>query len=199
MVRRLGQSTSKTAALVGCSRSAVVSIYQKIVQGRSSGETATGSWVAKAHWCTWGAKAGLCGLIQQTSHCSSNCWVGWCWTWKKVVRIHHAGGCIAADQSGCPCWALSTAKSTDNRHMSVRTGPRSNGRRWLGVMNHVSFNIRSMAWCKCVAYLGNTWHQDALWEEGKPAEAVICFGQCSAGKPWSCHPCGCYFDMYHLP
>ncbi|ROL53338.1 hypothetical protein DPX16_20448 [Anabarilius grahami] len=22
----------------------------------------------------------------------------------------------------------------------------------------------------CVAYLGNTWHQDALWEEGKPAE-----------------------------
>ncbi|ROL43208.1 hypothetical protein DPX16_17029 [Anabarilius grahami] len=29
MARRLGQSVSKTAALVGCSRSAVVSIYQK--------------------------------------------------------------------------------------------------------------------------------------------------------------------------
>ncbi|ROL48604.1 hypothetical protein DPX16_12220 [Anabarilius grahami] len=29
MVRRLGQSISKTAAFVGCSRSAVVSIYQK--------------------------------------------------------------------------------------------------------------------------------------------------------------------------
>ncbi|ROL49674.1 hypothetical protein DPX16_16000 [Anabarilius grahami] len=29
MARRLGQSISKTAALVGCSRSAVVSIYQK--------------------------------------------------------------------------------------------------------------------------------------------------------------------------
>ncbi|ROL50049.1 Transposable element Tc1 transposase [Anabarilius grahami] len=30
MARRLGQSISKTAALVGCSRSAVVSIYQKL-------------------------------------------------------------------------------------------------------------------------------------------------------------------------
>ena len=29
MARRLGHSTSKTAALVGCSRSAVVRIYQK--------------------------------------------------------------------------------------------------------------------------------------------------------------------------
>ena len=29
MARRLGQSISKTAALVGCSRSAVVRIYQK--------------------------------------------------------------------------------------------------------------------------------------------------------------------------
>ncbi|ROL46548.1 hypothetical protein DPX16_21732 [Anabarilius grahami] len=29
MARRLGQSISKTSALVGCSRSAVVSIYQK--------------------------------------------------------------------------------------------------------------------------------------------------------------------------
>lgn len=29
MARRLGQSVSKTASLVGCSRSAVISIYQK--------------------------------------------------------------------------------------------------------------------------------------------------------------------------
>ncbi|KAK3559853.1 hypothetical protein QTP86_021422 [Hemibagrus guttatus] len=37
-----------------------------------------------------------------------------------------------------------------------------------------------MAGCVCVSYLGSTWHQDALWEEGEPAEAVSCFGQCSA-------------------
>ncbi len=66
-----GQSISKTAALVGCSWSAVVSIYQKwskegtVVKRRQS-------WVAKAHWCTWGAKAGPCGPIQQTSYSSSN-------------------------------------------------------------------------------------------------------------------------------
>ena len=28
------------------------------------------------------------------------------------------------------------------------------------------------------------WYQHALWEEGKPVEAVWCFGQCAAGKPW---------------
>ena len=27
----------------------------------------------------------------------------------------------------------------------------------------------------CVAYLGKTWHQDALWEEAKPAGAVFCW------------------------
>ncbi|KAK3566007.1 hypothetical protein QTP86_024194 [Hemibagrus guttatus] len=51
----------------------------------------------------------------------------------------------------------------------------------------------------CMAYLGNTWHQDALWEEDKLAEAVSCFGQCSnvLGNLGSYHPCGCYFDTYH--
>ncbi|KAK3512464.1 hypothetical protein QTP70_012995 [Hemibagrus guttatus] len=42
MARPLDQSISKTAALVACSRSAVV-------QGKNSGEPATGSWAAKAH------------------------------------------------------------------------------------------------------------------------------------------------------
>ncbi|KAK3555028.1 hypothetical protein QTP86_005693 [Hemibagrus guttatus] len=64
-----------------------------------------------------------------------------------------------------------------------QTGPRNNGRRWSGLMNHVFFYITWMAECVCVSYLGNTWHQDALWEEGGLAEAVSCFGQCSAGKP----------------
>ena len=72
----------------------------------------------------------------------------------------------------------------NNGHVSIRTGPRRNGRRWLGLMNHVFFNITWMAGCRCIAYLANTWHQDAPWEEGNPAEAVRCLGQCSAGKPW---------------
>lgn len=29
---------------------------------------------AKAHWCMWGAKSGLCFLNQQMSYRSSNCW-----------------------------------------------------------------------------------------------------------------------------
>ena len=39
-------------------------------------------------------------------------------------------------------------------------------------MNHVFFYITWMAECVCVTYLENTWHQDALWEEDKLAEAV---------------------------
>lgn len=35
-----------------------------------------------------------------------------------------------------------------------------------------------------VTFSGKTWHQDALWEEDKMAEAVWCFGHCFAGKLW---------------
>lgn len=41
----------------------------KAVQGRNIGEPVTGSWAPKAHWRTWAAKSGPCGLIQQTSYC----------------------------------------------------------------------------------------------------------------------------------
>lgn len=44
---------------------------------------------------------------------------------------------------------------------------------------------------------GNMWHQDSLWEECKPAEAVWCFDL--LGHRGSRHPCGCYCDTYHLP
>ena len=43
MARRLGQSISKTAALVGCSRSAVVRTYQKWSKEGKTSEPATGS------------------------------------------------------------------------------------------------------------------------------------------------------------
>ncbi len=46
-------------------------------------------------------------------------------------------------------------------HVSIRTGPRSNRRRWPGLMNHVFFYITWMA--GCISYLGNKWHQDAQW------------------------------------
>ena len=40
----------------------------KAVQGGNSGEPATGSWVVKAHWCTWGVKPGRCGPIDHISY-----------------------------------------------------------------------------------------------------------------------------------
>ena len=70
---------------------------------------------------------------------------------------------------------------TNNGHVSIRNGPQSNGRRWPDMKNHVHFYIMWMAWCVCITYLGNTWHQDSLLDEGNPADAVWCFGQFSAG------------------
>ncbi|KAK3573842.1 hypothetical protein QTP86_032881 [Hemibagrus guttatus] len=52
MARRLDQSISKTAGLVGCSQSAVVRIYQK--------------WSKEGTVVTWGAKSDTCDPIQQT-------------------------------------------------------------------------------------------------------------------------------------
>jgi len=49
MARRLGQSISKTAALVGVFPVCSGQFLSKVVQGRNSGEPATGSWAAKAH------------------------------------------------------------------------------------------------------------------------------------------------------
>lgn len=57
--------TSPELQLVGCSWSSVVSTYQKWFK--------EWIWEAEAHWSLWGAKGGLCGLIQQTSYFSLNC------------------------------------------------------------------------------------------------------------------------------
>ncbi|KAK3543232.1 hypothetical protein QTP70_014109 [Hemibagrus guttatus] len=52
----------------------------------------------------------------------------------------------------------------------------------------------------CIAYLGNTWQQDLLWEEGNACNyGHACSGNVLLGNLGSCHPCGCYFDTYHLP
>ena len=107
--------------------------------------------------------------------------------------------CIATDQSGCPCWPLYTAESANNGHVSIRTGPRSNGRRWPCLMNHVFFYITWMAGA-CVSLTWGT--RGTRIHYGKKASR---WRQCDGlgsvllGNLWSCHSCGWYFDMYHLP
>ena len=117
----------------------------KVVQGRTSGKLVTGSRAAKAQWCTWGAKAGLCGpndellllkmlkklMLVLIERCQNTQGITVCCIW----------GCIATDQSGCPCWPLSPTESINNGYMSIRTGPHGNRSRWPGLMNHVFFYI----------------------------------------------------------
>ena len=129
IARWLGQSISKTAALVGCPRSAVVSIYQMCTK-----EGIVMNW-QQGH-----------GLLMHTGS------KGW------PVLSDCLWGYIAADQSGFPCWPVSTTKIANNRHMSIITGPQSSGRSWPGLMNHVFFYIMWMAGCLCITHLGNTWH-----------------------------------------
>ncbi len=136
------------------------SVSISIVQGRNSGEPATGSWVAKAHWCMWGVKAGPCGPIQQTTvlklkllkevmlvlveRCQDTQYTAVCCVW----------GCIAADQSGCPCWPLSTDK-----HMApgCTMGRRQGGMLWatfcwetLGLFIHVDVTLRHNTYKYCL-------------------------------------------------
>lgn len=114
MARRLGKSFSKTAALMGFSWNAVVSIYQKCSK-----------------------KVTVVNKRQSDA--------GGEWRLARVVR------------------PLSTAKSTNYGHVSSRTGPWSNGRRWSGLMNPIFFHITWMASCAWVAYLYTlSWKQYSL-------------------------------------
>ena len=154
MTRRPGQSIFRTAALVGCSWSAVVSIYQK-----SSKEETVVSWrqvhgqgslmhVGSEGWPEWSDPTDellLLKLLKKLmlvliEKCQNTQCITICCVWD----------CIAANQSGCPYWPLSTAESGKNGHVSIRTEPQPNGRRWPGLMNQVFFYITWMAGCVCV-------------------------------------------------
>lgn len=84
--------------------------------------------------------------------------------------------------------------------MGIRTGPLSNGRMWPGPINHVFFLLLTHVDGRMrVAYLGNRWHQDAVWKVCKLAKAVWCFGQYSVGKPWVLTFVWMLLDTHHLP
>ncbi len=108
----------------------------------------------------------------------------------QCIAFCYVWGCTAVDQSGCPCWPLSTVESANNGCVSIRAGPQSNGIRWPGLINHVFFYITWMA--MCVSYLGKTWHQDALVKKASGQRQCDALGIVLLGNLGSCHPCGCF-------
>ena len=105
----------------------------------------------------------------------------------QCIAVCCVWGCIATDQSGCQCWPLTSVPCEEEPTMGT----------WASELDHrameegglvwwMTFSFTSCGWPGVCASLtfGNTWHHDALWEEGKLVEAVWCFGQCSAEKPW---------------
>ena len=63
-------------------------------------------------------------------------------------------------------------------------------------MNHLSFYTMWMAGCMRVANLGNT-SQGCIMGRSRLRQCDA-LGSVLLGNLGSCHPCGCYFDMYHL-
>ncbi len=108
--------------------------------------------IQTTHWCTWGEKSRLSVPITQESYFSSD------YRKKLMLAIIEScqntqcitiWGCVAIDQSECPGWPLSTTKSIYNGHESVRTGPRSNGRRLPVLVNHLLDQLDG----RCVCHL----------------------------------------------
>lgn len=65
------QTTAKYTTHMSEYKISIISVYRgqylsKVIQGRSGGEPATGSWAAKVHWCMWGAKV----LLHGSNYCS---------------------------------------------------------------------------------------------------------------------------------
>lgn len=97
---------------------------------------------------------------------------------------------LCRDRLECPRWPVSTAKST-LWHVSLRTGPWSNARRRLGLMNRAFLRT---AECVCVTY--STWERHGVrMHYGK---AVWHSGQCSAGKHLVLAFMWCHFETSHL-
>lgn len=124
-----------------------------------------------------GSEGWPCGLIQYNNYCSSNCW-------KQMLALtERCQGCCewgCVDWSGRPCWPVSTTKSACNGHMSIRTGPQSDGGRWSGLM--ISF----ISWLDVCASL--TWGRDGSWMHyGKKVSwqwQCDALGNVLLGTPW---------------
>ena len=146
----------------------------------------------------WGVKAGLCGPIQHTSYCSSNCKKRLCWFLQKGVNTHSASQFleygVASPQTSqgahfCPLPKVPT--------VSIRTGPLRNWRRWLG---RVTFSFTSHGWPG--AYVSLTWrtHGTRMHYGEKASRWRQCdaLGNVLLGNLGSCYSCGCYFFTCHL-
>ncbi|KAK3533885.1 hypothetical protein QTP70_033007 [Hemibagrus guttatus] len=175
MARPLDQNISKTAALVRCSRSAVVSIYQKcpkegtVVNRRQGhgrprlidahGERRLARVVRSNRRATVAQTAEGAGSDRKRSEYTVHGWPVWsratvaqiaeevnAGSDRKVSEytVHHnllRMGLHSRRPVRVPKLTPVHCKSTNNGHVSIRTGPRRNGRRRPGLMNHVAGRV----------------------------------------------------------
>ena len=154
MARRLGQSIFKTAALVGFLVCSA-QYLSKVVQGRKSSEPATGSWPRLID-----ARGEWKLLCMGLSSC-------------RPVRVT-----ILTPGQKCLQWVCKHQTRTTEQWKKVAWSDESRFR----LSHHVDGRVHVCHLLGEHMHYGCT--MGALWEGGKPADAVWCFGKCSAGKPW---------------
>lgn len=107
----------------------------------------------------------------------------WC-TWGSKADL-----CGWIQQTSC--WK---AESGNSDNVSIRTGPRSNGRSWLGLMDHAFFCITWMVrvMCLCVCRLP----PENLARDAGGGIVTLLAMFCRDTSGPAVLPCACYFDMY---
>lgn len=106
--------------------------------------------------------------------CVKNVNAGSNWTDSALQFVVHVGF-LDTNWSQCQCWTVSTAKSNYNRHKKHHGGPGA-----------------------CASL---TRHRDGprIYYGKKASWQCYALGNVLIEKFGSCHSCGCYFDIYHLP
>lgn len=100
--------------------------------------------------------------------------------WEIIIFLWE---CFNSDESGCPFWiqCQSWQKWVCEPYNGIMEGPKEEG----GLVWCITFSSTSCdKGCWCIAYMGNIWHLDACWKEGKLGETVGCFGPCSVARQW---------------
>lgn len=179
MISWLVQGIFKTTGLKGCS-------YQNWSKER---QLAVRPLAHKANWWAWGEKA------------RSLVWFHRCTTVVQIAKNVHAGYDRKVSEHTVEhslfhrglCSCRRTEWTPVHHHLPNWTIDQ--GDKVARYDENLFFkSCGRIGACVSLAR-GKRWHQDALWEKDKLAEAVWCHGQCTVEKPWFLHSCGFYWKM----
>ena len=167
----------------------------KVVQGRNSGEPVTGTCSKLTDACGERRLARIVRSNRQATvsqnevNAASDRKVS---KYKVHCSLLRMGLQTSQGAYSYPCQPLK-ALSMGTWASELDHGAMEEG----GLVWWIMFSFTSCGWPGvCVSLTWET-HGTRKHYGKKASRQIWCFGQCS--DLGSCYPCGCYFDMYHLP